>query len=173
MWLFRHPRGDHRRFLRPPNWLSDLAKNAPKNPNDKEAWNKYLVQAELDNLKDGAIAVATLGAGKALGPVICKITGRGCFAAGMPARRNRDCIAVEQVREGTDLLTVEEDDPDGALTTQPVAQDVPAVRGDLGNARRRASGAVDGGTPVLRPRSRLDADRRDSARQRITDGRAG
>ena len=95
-----------------PNWLSDLAKNAP-DPNDKEATGRYFVQLELENLKDGAIQVATLGVGKALGPVICKVTGRGCFGAGMPALQRHGCIAVEQVREGTDLLTVEED-VDGA-----------------------------------------------------------
>jgi hypothetical protein len=109
-----------------PDWLSDLAKNAPQDPNDKAAWNRYLAEAELDNLKDGAIAVPTLGASKVLGPVadkvLCKVSGKGCFAAGTPARLNHGCIAVERVREGTALLTVEEDDPDGAMTTQPVAR---------------------------------------------------
>jgi hypothetical protein len=109
-----------------PDWASDLAKNSPKDPNDKEAWGRYLVEAELDNLKDGAIAVATLGAGKVLGPVAqkawCKVTGGGCFAAGTPARLDHGCIAVEQVREGTEVLTVEEDNLDGAFTTQPVGR---------------------------------------------------
>jgi hypothetical protein len=59
-----------------PNWLSDAARNAPADPNDREAYGRYIVNLELENLKDGAIAVGTLGAGKAIAPVLGRVAGK-------------------------------------------------------------------------------------------------
>jgi hypothetical protein len=109
-------------FSEEPNWMSDLAKNAP-DPNDKEATGRYFVQLELENLKDGAIQVATLGVGKALGPVICKITKTGCFAAGTPVPVEHGCKAVEDVRKGDRVWMRPENDP----TAPPILGEVAAT----------------------------------------------
>jgi hypothetical protein len=110
-----------------PHWLSDLAKNAPTDPNDKEAWNRYLAQAELDNLKDGAIAIATLGASKVAGPVVnkvvCKVTKNGCFAAGLPVPIEHGCKAIEDIRKGDVVWMRPEHDP----TAPPVLGRVAAT----------------------------------------------
>src|SRR5439155_2685762 len=94
-----------------PNWVSDLAKNAPADVNDKEAWERYFVQAELDNLKDGAASLLTFGVGKAAGPVLCKLTTIGCFPAGTPVPVEHGCKAVEDVCKGDVVLMRPEHDP--------------------------------------------------------------
>jgi hypothetical protein len=94
-----------------PDWMSELAKNSPKDPNDKEAWGRYIVENELDNLKDGAIAIATLGVGKAVGPVVCKITKTGCFGPGMPVPVEFGCKAIKDIKKGDRVWMRPEHDP--------------------------------------------------------------
>jgi hypothetical protein len=103
--------------------MSDLAKNAP-DPNDKEATGRYFVQLELENLKDGAIQVATLGAGKLVAPAAgklwCKIAKTGCFAAGTPVPVQHGCKAVEAIRKGDRVFMRPENDP----TAPPILGEV-------------------------------------------------
>jgi hypothetical protein len=110
-----------------PNWASDLAKNAPKDPNDKEAWGRYMVEQQLANLKDGAVTIATMGAGavatkavSAAKPLVCKVLNTGCFAAGTPIRTPDGAKPIDQLQSGDLVLTRAEFDPEGDVVPRVV-----------------------------------------------------
>jgi hypothetical protein len=77
--------------------ITALARNAPP-PADKEANLQYLIDAELENLEDGAIAAGTMGVMKGGGKVLRKVVGRGAAAEGVAAKGTR-CSVAAKVRK--------------------------------------------------------------------------
>jgi RHS repeat-associated protein len=82
-----------------PEWRSGLARNAPP-PADIEANNKYLMDAELENLEEGFIAAATFGAMKGGGKLVRKVVGRGATAAEGAAAKGANCPATKAAPPG-------------------------------------------------------------------------
>jgi RHS repeat-associated protein len=130
-----------------PEWHSEFAKNAPP-PNDIKANWEYFKKAELDNLKDGAIQVGTLGAIKGVGAAgekwlarrvegrlasevenevvqsrrmpIQLIGQRSCFVAGTRLLTPDGDKPIELLRPGDLVLSRSEHDMEGSVEGRPV-----------------------------------------------------
>ncbi len=61
------------------------SRNAPS-PTDAEANLEYLKQAEMENLKDGGVAIVTFGVVRGGGKVVRKVVRRGAAAEGAAAK---------------------------------------------------------------------------------------
>jgi hypothetical protein len=90
----------------------------PPPPADKEANLECLKQAELDNLKNGAVAAGTMGVMRGGGKVLRKAVGRGAAAEGAAAKGTRCSVAPKglPVPEPADLSKLGSVTDRGGLT---------------------------------------------------------